>query len=200
MDGGAILDTQFGFIAWYALSTTYFCVFFPCLWSRKRLELFLCSTEGFLFCPQGILPTPENQNYRVESSDWGGREKICNYTDANNWPSKGQWSILNSWKTYLNSLQDSRKLQNNENTSICKNNQKYKKNKYMCVLLHVVVQRSLCWRRSWLTPVFLSALVSVKSLQSRAGNQPPTVTQSSHSYMHSQTSRLHYLVAILVRS
>lgn len=146
MDGGAILDTQFSFIAWYARSATYFCVFFPWLWSRKRLELFLCSMEGFLFCPQGVSSTPLNQNYRVENSDWGGKEKIYNYTDANNWLSKGQWRSLNHLKfikkTQSNTLQQSPKLQNKGNTNICQNSQqKWQKQIYlMHACPHVAIQ------------------------------------------------------------
>lgn len=46
-----------------------FFLFFPpsCLWSETGSKLFLCTVEGFLFSP-----TPQNQNYRVESSDCEG--------------------------------------------------------------------------------------------------------------------------------
>lgn len=182
--GGAILkQAHFIFTEWYAMAITYMCVcvcvclcgcvFFFLSVVRNRLEMLHCSTESFLLGPQGVWPTPRNQNYRGEDSErGGGREcRTSGFEKYNLAPS----NILNSWKTQSDSAENrppSSQVRESLDSRANKTN--------LCVTVC-----SLCLLRGHFAgrghdslPLCLAGLGEPITVQSWKPTRPPTVTQS----------------------
>lgn len=193
--GGAILkQAHFIFTEWYAIAITYMCVgmcvfmcmcvFFFLSVVRNRLEMLHCSTESFLLGPQGVWPTPRNQNYRGEDFDrGGGREcRTSAFEKYNLAPS----NISNSWKTQSDSAENrppSSQVRESLDSRTNKTN--------LCVTVC-----SLCLLRGHFAgrghdslPLCLAGLGEPNTVQSWKPTRPPTVTQSWGSWTNSQILR-----------